>query len=177
MSQDLDIITEEDWNLFKIELKSKLRAGIRTPINILYIFMTLIGVGWASWAIPVMNKSSITPETIGIYVIGFLITVGLDALLVFKRTGDENRIGQTISVLIMIFSVILIMISSILSLKSYPESSSPDADGVWRCSAYFLLPIFLAFAILMSLVLTGFDTEELHVGPIDLPPTSITNRN
>jgi len=177
MSEDSQIFTESERRTFKIALKSKFRTGVRTPINILYIFMTLIGVGWATWAIPVLNKASITPETIGIYIIGFLITVWLDALLILKKTADDNKVEQTISVLIMIFSTLLIIASSILSLKSFPENSNLESEGSWKCYAYYIFPIILIVAILMSVVLTGFDAEKLHVGPLDMPENSIANRN
>jgi hypothetical protein len=170
------LFTNNELKLFKFEIKSKFRAGIRTPVNILYIFMAIIGIGWASWAIPVINKGSITPETIGIYVISFLITVGLDALLIFKKIGDENKIGQTISILIMILSILLIILSSTLSLKSFPEENTIKPIGTWKCYAYFILPMVLTISILMSIVLKGFDNEELPVGPLDLPPSSLADR-
>lgn len=176
MSEDSNIFTQNDIKLFCFELKSKFRAGIRTPVNILYIFMTLIGVGWASWAIPVFNKSSITPETIGIYVIGFLISVGLDALLVWKKTGDDNGYEQAISVLIIIASFVLIIIASILSLKSFSAESTIESEGSWKFGAYVFLPFILILAILMSLVLTGFDTRQLPIGSLDISENSISNR-
>jgi hypothetical protein len=167
MAANQPIFTRHEIDSFLFELRSKFRSGIRSVTGIFYILMTLVGVGWASWEIPILNNNETSPETLGIYVIGFLVTVGLDALLTWKRTGDDNRYEQAIATAFMALSAIFLIVASILSIKTH---------GSWRCSAEPLLGIILIIAIGMSLVLTGFDSSLPPLGPLDVPVDDINDR-
>ena len=141
----------------------------------MYITFTLIGVAWATWGIPSINKSDTTPETLGVYVIGFLVTVLLDALISWKKNGDDKKYEQAISVVFMVGSLALIVWASFLSLKSTVVIDSNVTEQWKMFAAPFLLLIF-SLAILMSLVLTGIDPKIVSIGALDTPLGQLRNR-
>lgn len=168
--------TREEFTVFRLELVSKFWGGIRSLTGFIYISFTLIGIGWASWIIPSYNESEISPETFGIYVIGFLITVMLDAIMTWKKSGVGNENEQAISGIFMVMSFLLIIGTSWLSVKSFHLDSSKARVGEWKNYAPPLLSVVLIFTIAMSLVLTGIDHDFLKVGSVDRPVEDIRDR-
>lgn len=168
--------SREEIALFGQELKSKFWGGVRSPTGFLYIALTFIGVGWASWAIPTLNESETSPETLGIYVIGFLITVMLDSVIAWKKSGVGSEFEQAIAAIFMVISLLLIIGSSIFALKTFSVSSDKVRIGEWKFGSSPLLLVVLIFTILMSLVLTGIDHELLRIGSTDKSIHELQNR-
>jgi L-asparagine transporter-like permease len=172
---NLPIFTGEEIALFWFELKSKFRDGVRSPVSILYISLMLTGVAWATWFIPSVNKSETSPETLGVYVIGFLVTVGLDALVSWKKNGEEKKYEQAISAVFIVISVVLIICASILSMKTPNEPNSTELAS-WKPWASQLLFLIFCVAVFMSLSLSGIDPKIVPIGPLDKSVASIEDR-
>lgn len=176
MPRNIQIFTNEEISLFFFELKSKFRSGLRSPAGFLYISLTLIGVAWASWGIPSINNSETSPETFGIYVIGFLVTVMLDAIITWKKKGNDNPYEQAIAGLFIVFSMLLAIGASALSLKSIHIEPDKTRVEAWKYGATPFLFIILICAITMSLVLTGIDPKLPPIGSLDTPVNAIRDR-
>lgn len=180
MAGKAPIFTREEMSLFLYELKSKFRDGIRSSAGFLYISLTLIGLAWASWGIPSLNYSETSPETLGIYVIGFLISVMLDAMVTWKKKGSENPYEQAIAVIFMVTSLLLVILASVFSLKTFHLEIVPtkvsEWKGEWKTGATAILAFSLCCAISMSLVLTGIDPKLPAIGPLDNPLTDVSDR-
>jgi heme/copper-type cytochrome/quinol oxidase subunit 4 len=168
--------TWEEISSFWLEFKLKFRSGVRSPTGLPYTVFTFAGVAWASYVIPNINHSDISPETYGIYVIGFLVSVMLDAMIIWKKTKDDNTYEQAIAIFVMVISFLLIILSSFLSVKTFNVELGPQGGGKWKCAAKYFLTIILVCAIAMSLVLTGFDTKPLSVGSLDETLDAIRDR-
>lgn len=171
------LFTKDELSVFSTELGSKFRAGVRSPTGILYSCFVFVGVGWASFAIPVWNGSNITPETLGIYVVGILVTVMADGLMVWKKGSDENRYEQAIAVLVTTLSLVSLVLASLFSTKSSHVEDSRLVLDDWRYLANPVLIFLLILATTMSLVLTGFDSKPLHIGAIDRPTAELNDRS
>jgi len=176
MHEDLSIFTREEIKIFLIELKSKFRGGVRSPVGVVYIVFMVISMGWASFGIPFSNESEISPESLGIYVIGFLVTVLLDATVIWKRTGNDNPTEQTIAGIFMMVSVILISWASYLSIKSFHVEPNKTRVGTWKNFAMPSLFIIFIVSILMSLVLTGLDSQAPEIGSLDTSLNTVRDR-
>lgn len=202
MSKLPPIWTGEEIASFVLDLHSKFRAGMRNISSIFYTIFTLVGVAWASFAIPSINKSEINPETIGIYVIGVLITVTLDAILYFidKRDGASSPNNErNIAGLACCLSFLLIIAASILSTAVQPEpltsgaaastivatsngaahaniSNHAETTKHWRDHAEIFLFLILIISIIISLVLAGIDTDPLKVGSVSRSIDSIADK-
>jgi hypothetical protein len=181
------LIEQAELEFFWYELKSKFRSGMRGIPSILYLFFTLLGVGLASWLIPSMNGSEISAETLGIYVIGFLVSVWLDALLILisqKGDGDKNHYEREIAAMFLVFSVVLTLWAWYLSLHAPAEivSAVPaaivpgSAHGTmtpiaehkkWRWGAEYFLGFILLGSLAMSLILAGIDSEQPGFGSLE----------
>jgi hypothetical protein len=167
------LFTLSELAQFGDTLGSKFRDGVRSETGLIYIVFTIIGVAWASYAIPAINRSELSPETLGIYVIGFVISVILDAMILWKK-GSENKYEVAISITFMIASIIFLPVASYLSLKSFKADSGEP--GTWRAGAEPLLVALFVCTIFMSLVLTGLNPEEPNIGPLDVSLNSINDR-
>lgn len=170
------IFTRESIRLFWYELRSKFRGGVRSPAGFIYISLTLIGVAWASWGIPSINNSQTSPETLGIYVIGFLITVMLDAIITWKKKGNDNYSEQTIAGLFIVLSLLLTIAASVLSLKTVHIGTDNTRIENWKSGATPLLFSILIGAIAMSLVLTGIDPRLPRIGSLDVSVDAVRDR-
>ena len=169
--------TRHEVNSFCVEFLSKFWGGVRSPTGILYIALTLIGVGWATLAIPAINESEISPETYGIYVIGFLVTVMLDAIITWKKSGEGNKVEETISQIFWVISLLLIIVSSILSVKSYHVDANKTKVGEWKNYSIPLLYAVLIVTIGMSVVLKGIDHEEhIRLASLDTDTAGLKNK-
>jgi hypothetical protein len=167
MAAGIPIFSNDERKTFFLELSSKFRSGIRSPEGFIYICITFFGVGWASWQIPVWNGSHISPETLGIYVIGFVITVGADSLMIYKKSGEDSPYETAIGALFMILSGLLFVVASVLSWKrgeSWPNGATPG------------LALILIISIWMTLVLTGFDSKPPKMAAADKPLNEIKDR-
>jgi len=129
--------TREELVSFRLELQSKFWGGVRSLTGVIYIAFTFVGIGLASLLIPTYNESEISPETFGIYLIGFLITVMLDAMLAWKKSGVENENEQAIAGIFMMISFLLIICTSLLSVKSFHLESDKTRVGEWRITRHF----------------------------------------
>ncbi|MDY0977716.1 hypothetical protein SOM61_22395 [Massilia sp. CFBP9012] len=177
------IFSKEELGTFIYDLHSKLRAGLRSVTGVLYLVLTLVGVAWASYAIPAINGSDTSAETLGIYVIGVLIAVTLDSFVYLVNQGgssESNSNGRVIAGICFGIGFLLIVWASFLSIAVQPEAvpntaslkdtAMASAAGVtgtvtavtdqkrWRWGAHAFLILILLIAILMSLILTGIDT-------------------
>ena len=176
MDESMVLFTRDEVKAFFDEFGSKLRAGVRSPTGLVYSVFVLGGVGWASFAIPVWNGSVITPETLGIYVVGILVTVMADGLMIWRKGSDENRYEQAIAVSVIVLSVILLFLASLFSTKSSHVEDSKRVLEDWRCLANPALITLLILATTMSLVLTGFDPSPPSIGALDRPTGEIKDR-
>ena len=170
------IFTREEMNQFLFELTSKFHGGIRSPEGVFYISLTIIGGFWASYFIPKLNGSEISPETYGIFTIGFLITVMLDAIVTFMRKNDNNPYEKAISLISIIFSFILIIVTSYLSLKQFHVSIDKKPTFIWEYVAQYLLVFVLLIAISMSIILTGIESNGPLIGSADRSIDDIKDR-
>ena len=168
--------SREELTSFLLELKSKFWGGVRSLTGVIYIAFTFVGIGLASLIIPSYNESEISPETFGIYVIGFLITVMLDAMLAWKKSGVDNENEQAIAGIFMMISFLLIIFTSLLSVKSFHLDSNKTRVGEWKGYAPFLLTVVFVLTIAMSLVLAGIDHELLKIGSVDRSVEDIRDR-
>lgn len=168
--------SREELVLFRLELQSKFWGGVRSKTGALYIVLTLIGVGWASWVIPSLNESETSPETFGIYVIGFLITVMLDAIITWKKSGVGNESEEAIAGFFIVVSWLLIIATSFLSLKSFHIAPNKMRVGEWKSYSTPLLFVVLIITITISLALTGIDHELLKIGSADRPIEELRDR-
>ena len=176
MNESMVLFTRGELKAFFGEFGSKLRAGVRSPTGLVYIVFVLGGVGWASFLIPVWNGSAITPETLGIYVVGILVTVMADGLMIWKKRSDENPYEQAIAVSVIVLSIILLFLASMFSTKSSHVEDSKRVLDDWRCFANPALSTLLILATTMSLVLTGFDSRPPPIGALDRPTGAIKDR-
>ena len=176
MAQRQPIFSRDEVELFLFELRTKFRDGVRSPDAMLYVVFTFVGVGWATWAIPAYNQTHTSPETFGIYAIGFLVTVFLDAMLTWKRKGDENKYEQAIAVLCMCAAFLLIILVSFFSVN-VASPQTPTAESIWKACAYPILWLCFFASVLMALVISGFESGAPPVGPLDLPVTAVKDRN
>lgn len=168
--------SREELTLFRIELQSKFWGGVRSKTGALYTVLTLIGIGWASWAIPSLNESETSPETFGIYVIGFLITVMLDAIITWKKSGVGNESEEAIAGFFIAVSLVLIIVTSYLSLKSFHIEPNKMRVGVWKSYSTPLLFFVLVVTIIISLILTGIDHDLLKIGSVDRDVNALRDR-
>jgi hypothetical protein len=168
--------SSEEIALFRMELASKFWGGMRSPAGVIYIAITLLGVGWASWTIPYLNDSETSPETLGIYVIGFLITVMLDSIIAWKKSGVGGKYEEAIAGIFMVISLFLIMLSSLFAIKSFHVTPEKVRVGEWRSWSTSILFLALGVTIYMSLVLAGIDHEQLKIGSADKPIGEVRNR-
>lgn len=171
----MSIYTDAEWRSFFSGCVAKFRAGMHSASGILYSVLVLVGVAWASFAIPNLNAGETTPETLGIYVIGILVTVFADALMIYARGGDQNRLEQAIAVAVMSIALILLVIASFFSVKSSHFENSIKVLNGWRCMSNPVLFLLLAISIALSLLLTGFD-PELPNGALDTPIDAVQDR-
>lgn len=176
MSNNNSIFTREEISLFFFELKSKFRGGVRSPAGPLYISLMLMGVAWASWGIPSINETETSPETFGIYVIGFLVTVMLDAIVTWKKNGNDNPYEQTIAMVFMVVSVLFIICASFLSVKTFHIELDKTRVGEWKSFATPVLFIVFICTIAMSLVLTGIDPKLPPIGSLDVSMDAVRDR-
>lgn len=176
MGKRQPIFTHDEVELFIFELQTKFREGVRSPDALLYVVITLVGVGLATWAIPAYNRAHTSPETLGIYVIGFLVTVFLDAMFTWKRKGAENKYEQAIAVLCMCLALLLIVLASYFSVKT-TSPQTPEVDLIWKACAYPVLWLCFLASVLMALVLSGFEAGAPPVGPLDRPVNAVEDRN
>lgn len=170
------LFTKDELSAFSAEFGSKLRAGVRSPTGILYSCLVLAGVGCASFAIPVWNEAAITPETLGIYVVGILVTVMADGLMIWKKGGDENPKEQAIAVLVIIVSLFSLILATLFSTKSSSIVDTKRVIGDWHTAANYVLGLLLILSIAMTLVLTGFDAQPPSIRPIDRPTSDLTDK-
>lgn len=175
MTQWEPLWTKDEIKGFGFELSAKLRDGIRSGDGMLYVFLTLVGVAWATWAIPAINSNHTSPETFGVYAIGFLVTVLLDALLTWKKRGDGNKYEQAIAVVCICIAISLIILVSNYSV-GIPVQGPPGSLN-WKPYAYPILIASFVASIVMALVLTGFEASSPPVGPLDLPVEAVEGRN
>lgn len=172
------IFTKEELRRFFEELWTKFRYGVRSPEGMLYTTITLIGVGWASWTIPAINNSELSPETLGIYVIGFLLSVTLDAAMIaWKYKGSNTNYETAILVVVGLGTFILIIASSYFAIKPLNVDLKPPQREDWRWGATPSLLLILMCAIIASLIVSGMDTKPPEIGPLDNPITDLTNRS
>lgn len=188
------LIERDELQYFWYELRSKFRSGMRGIPSVLYLFFTLIGVGLASWLIPKMNGSEISAETLGIYVIGFLVSVWLDALLILiaqKGGADNNRYEREIATLFLVVSVLLTLWAWFLSLHvdtpvaaggggthqaGEPSASGQVSEHHWRWGAEIFLGLILIASLIMSLILAGIDSEQPGFGSLQLDVDAIKDK-
>lgn len=168
--------SREELASFILELKSKFWGGVRSLTGVIYIAFTFVGIGLASFIIPSYNESEISPETLGIYVIGFLITVMLDAVLAWKKSGVDNENEQAIAGIFMMFSFLLLICTSLLSVKSFHLDTNKTRVGAWKGYAPFFLTVVFIVTIAMSLVLAGIDHELLKIGSLNKDVNDIRDR-
>lgn len=176
MPESPPIFTREEIKLFSYELKAKFRSGIRSPIGPLYIFLMLFGIGLTTLGIPIYNESEISPETFGIYVIGFLVTVALDAMVIWKKTGNDNQNEQAIAVIFIVISSVLIVFSSLLSIKTFHLAEDKTRVGEWKSYGSCFLSFIFLITIVMFLILTGIDSQVPKIGSLEEPVTAIRDR-
>lgn len=185
MTKSATRITKAELSLFWFELSSKFWGGFRTINSLLYLFFTLMGVGIASWGIPVANGSEISPETLGIYVIGFLIAVGLDALYVLispKAGSGNNSLERVIAGLFTMFAALLTIWAWYLSTTiTLPESravtgSVHETVKQWRFAANYWLSLTLGIGILMSITIAGIDPNSPDFASTSRDLNAITDK-
>lgn len=169
----MSIFTRDEIDQFLLKVSSKFRGGIRSSEGIFSIILPIIGGIWASLSIPKINGSEISPETYGIYTIGFLVTVMVDGIITWKNTRNDNNYEQAIAVLFIIVSAILLLLASYLSIKPFHI----DSNKVSTWSIYSTPSLILIFicSITMSIVLTGFESDA-PVGAVDKPVADIKDR-
>ena len=168
--------TLDERKAFYFEFGSKLNAGLHSASAVLYSFLVLAGVAWASFAIPNWNAGETTPETLGIYVIGILITVFADALMILIQGGDHNRIERAIAVVVAMCAFTVLVIASFFSIRPTQMENSVRVMGEWRPFSDAVLFLLLAIAVAMSLVLTGFDAKLPPNGALDKPVAEVKDR-
>lgn len=172
------LFTQEELKIFFEELWSKFRSGVRSPEGVVYIAVTLIGVAWASWGIPSINNSETSPETLGIYVIGFLIAVALDsAMIAWKHKNSSSSYEIAILTIIGLTSFVMIFLASNFAIRPVDLELKPPQRVGWKPGSMELLGLFLSIAILMSLIVSGIDTGRPSIGPLDNPVSEIADRN
>ncbi|VTU38504.1 hypothetical protein [Variovorax sp. PBL-E5] len=176
MAQRQPIFTHEEVKLFFYELSAKFRDGVRSPDAFLYVVFTLVGVGWATLAIPKINSSHTSPETVGVYVIGILVTVLLDGMLTWKSKGGDNKYGHAIAVLCMCVSLLLIVVVSYFSANKSPPTA-PGGEPIWKACSYPVLCASFVLSVLMALVLAGFEAGPPAVGPLDRSLNAVEDGN
>ena len=176
MAQSQPFFTQNEIDGFVFEFRAKFRDGVRSADGWLYVFLTLMGVAWATWAIPAFNNSHTSPETFGVYAIGFLVTLLLDALLTWKKKGDSNRYEQAIAVVSICTAFTLIVLVSYFSV-GVATQAAPGATPIWKTGAYPVLICSFIASVVMALVLTGFETSPPKVGPLDLSVSAVEDRN
>lgn len=169
----MTLYTADERKAFYFEFGSKLSAGLHSASAVLYSFLVLGGVAWASFAIPNWNAGETTPETLGIYVMGILITVFADALMILIKGGDNNRIEGAIAVAVAILAFTALVAASFFSIRPSKMENSLRMMGEWRAFSNAVLFFLLAFAVTMSLVLTGFDAKLPPNGALDKPVTEV----
>ena len=157
------------WNY----TKSRFWDGIRSDTGLIYVAATVLGVGWATWGIPLINGSETSPETLGIYVIGILFTVLLDSMVLWKKRSPEDGNEFAIGMLGMLFSGAMIIISSRFSVKF---SGIKNEERNWSDHSYWVLYLIFFISILISIVLTGIDPDKSPIASVDTPISNIKNR-
>lgn len=169
------LFTRDEVQLFLFEVLSKFRDGIRSPDALLYIVVTLCGVAGATWMIPAFNRTHTSPETFGIYVIGFLVTLFLDAMFTWKK-GSEKPYEQAIAVLCACAAFVMIFIAARFSVAR-DWTDPPEAEPIWRSGAYFALWTCFILTVLMSLIVSGFEAKPPRVSPLDVSVEAVESRN
>ena len=176
MAQKQPIFTRDEVDFFCSELQKKFRYGVRSADTILYVFITLVGVGWATYAIPAINSSHISPETLGVYVIGFLVTLGLDATFTWRKKNEENKYELAIAALCMCIALLLIIVVSYFSVVASP-SQTPLKEAVWKPGSYVVIWICFITSALMALLISGLDGAPPSVGPLDVSIDAVKDGN
>lgn len=170
------IFTKSEIKAFKFELNSKFVAGIRSSFGVFYIFVVGAGVALASFYIPAWNGSHISPETLGIYVIGILIAVMADSfILMMKSYRDKKNVEFAIAVLFTLFSLILIFLATLLSTKDSFLDDSKHVLTDWWSWSNEVLGFLLVISVVMSLILTGYDST-IDIGPLDRAIADVSDR-
>lgn len=194
-----------NFKYFWYELSHKFLNGAIADSGLFYIFFTAVGVGLASYLIPITNGSEISPETLGIYVIGFLVSAGLDALMELMKvtdSGNHNRYGRAIAKWILVLTTLLLLWAWYLSLHVPAESAvvanaaatQSEAVGtgthansahqisahspfkIWRTGATEFLFIILLLGLAMSLILAGDGPEQPAFGSLNRDPNDIADK-
>lgn len=170
MAERQPLFSPDERRVFFDEMWAKFRNGLRSS-GFLYVAVTAIGVGWASFGIPSINNSEISPETLGIYVIGFLISVMLDSFIVAWR--NRTSISTTESNILGVLSVGALLLTcwaSYLAIKNIDVALDPPQRDGWKYGATPLLIIILTLAICMSLIVSGMDSAVLKIPAADSTP-------
>ena len=110
----------------------------------LYLAIVVVGVAFATWAIPAMNSSETSAETLGIYVIGILIAVFADSLFLWKKSKDDV-IAETVAVV----SFLLCLLAGFLSVKEQLHSPEGLTSKRWRPYGEIALYAILTLSIFM----------------------------
>lgn len=164
------IFSKEERQSYWDELCLKFRSGVRSAEGVVYIVVTLVAVAWASWGIPSINNSETSPETLGIFVIGLLISVMLDALIVAWKHKSLNSSYETaVLVTAGLSSFIMIVFASYFSIKPLNLEVTPHQREGWKEFAMPALLFFLAVSIVLSLIVSGMDSSKLNISAIDSP--------
>jgi hypothetical protein len=136
---------------FKARVKSYFKHVWATFIEVpftagawFYFVIVGLGVAAATWTIPSINGSETHAETLGIYVIGILVSVFADALFLWKKSKDDV-IAESIAIV----SCFLVVGAAYLSVKEdfYIAGGTPSKR--WRHYAEFWLYLILMLSILM----------------------------
>lgn len=128
--------------------------GLFSGSGLLYLALTVGGVGWATYFVPTINDSEISPETLGIYVTGLIVTLFAEALFTWKK-GKEDSVAITV----MVASLILGVVAMHFSTKGMIISAAGVAEKTWKPSAQLVLFVVLLFAILFWLALNAVDPK------------------
>lgn len=172
------LFTSNEWKGFWDEIWSKFVDGIRATGAKLSLVITACGIAAVTWGLPHLNRSDTSPETLGIYVLGFIIPLFCEAFLLVK---DENRsFDGAVAEWTCIFLFVLWTLAFWLSLKTnfpQPATDAPHSKSEWRWGASGFLLFLLVLSLFFSFVVTGFDQKKAPKIPVlDEKPQELHDR-
>lgn len=135
-------------------LWSACMVGLMSGPGILYLVLTAGGVGWISYFLPTINGSEKSPETLGVYVIGLVISLFAEAMFEWKK-GKADSLSETVMVCAVIFGLSAFLLSTKASVVDSHGSMQKD----WHANAQLWLCFVLFLTILLWLALNPIQTK------------------
>ena len=165
----------DDIRLYFKTLWSILKAAPTTDGTLLYLAIIVVGCGAVTWLIPEANESERSPETLGVFVIGILITVFAEAMFLWKKGNSKthNYVSQTAmgATFLLAFFAYYLSVKHVKHVQEGKNVEGPSAAPIkdWVNYSVPTLWAILILAILLWAMISAADPRFKNVSTEQSP--------